>query len=1007
MHFLFKQAIEQSIPPALQTNVEAIVTTFLASLDPAWHQRLVDDIERSPFLAKQLVTAFLGSEFIVDACSREPKLLFHFLLSDAAFSSLSPLKIIDAVETACTDALAPEAFDVLLRRLRRRFISALYWRDLNNLADFHEVSAAMTAMAEVFIQQAMDYHYRILSEKHGFPVGRESQQVQPMLVLGMGKLGGSELNVSSDIDLIFAFPESGTTQGLNDDTSNKIKSIDNQQFFTQLGQRLIKTLNETTSEGFVFRVDMRLRPYGQSGALASNFVALENYYQSQGRDWERFAAVKARVVACSRFVSDSLANGAVDIEIKAKKELYAILKPFTYRQYIDFSMIESLRQLKSLIAKEVQRKGLQNDIKLGVGGIREIEFIAQSFQLIRGGRDKHLQERNLLLVLDVIKKENYLSTDVVKKLKAAYLFLRKTEHALQAFKDMQTQQLPTDKADRERLAWIVNHSNWEIFYKKLDSYHSHVNAVFQKVIAEPDALDEEKKKEANEWQLFWSNLDADIEVSQVNCIDDMRDITEQLKNFKESRNVNSLSASARARLDEFIPMLLQAVCEEEIKNITHSTAGQTLRRLLVWLESIVTRTSYITLMLENPQTLEHLTRLFAASSWVAQILTQIPSLLDELLSPSTLYTLPEKRILEDELRQRFLRLAPEDTETHMEVLRYFRLAHNLQVAACEITGRLPLMKVSDYLTFTAEVVLEQVFHLAWQTLVIRHGYPPGTSDDSPKFLAVGYGKLGGIEMSYRSDLDLVFIYDNDAQAMTSGNKSIDCQTFYTRLGQKMIHFLNTRTLSGKLYEVDMRLRPSGNSGLLVSSLVAYSRYQMNDAWVWEHQALVRARPVAGDRELAEKYIVLRREVLGQKRDIDNLKAEVISMREKMRENLGISRKKGMGSGEKDGVEQNFHLKQDAGGIVDIEFMVQYAVLAWSHEHRALNEWTDNIRILECLQRLGIVDATQAFRLIDIYQSYRAANHRLALQQVSSSIIEDGQFVEERRYITALWNDWFL
>ncbi|MGH1486209.1 MAG: bifunctional [glutamate--ammonia ligase]-adenylyl-L-tyrosine phosphorylase/[glutamate--ammonia-ligase] adenylyltransferase [Cellvibrionaceae bacterium] len=987
----FELHFSAHIPALLQEEGSRRSGKLLHGLDDGQRQRLDTFLSKNPELAEQLIKAILGSEYILESCCHNADLLFHCLLADAPFSALTPVKIFDAVETACSDELTLDELDRRLRRLRRRFMVELYWRDINKLADFAEVSQAMTAMAEAFIQQALDYHYKLLADKHGIPMGAESQQAQPMLVIGMGKLGGAELNVSSDIDLIFAFPESGKTNHAN-------KPIDNQKFFILLGQGLIKTLNEVTADGFVFRVDMRLRPYGQSGALVSSFAALENYYQTQGRDWERFAGIKARVVACTR-LSDSTLTGKIKketIEKESTDNFYKILLPFVYRKYIDFSMIESLRQLKIMIIQEVRRKGLQDDVKLGAGGIREIEFIAQSFQLIRGGRDTRLQQRNLLVVLDQLDELNNLEEDVAEKLKEAYLFLRKTEHMLQAAQDAQTQRLPVDEQAQKILAWLLGFSSWSIFYQQLETYRQFVSATFQQVIAEPEDKPLVNYQVLPEWQTLWLELDETFDeatsaVLEQHQYNDADTAIEVLHAFKKSRNVLSLSSVAREKLDLFIPQLLHVIGEMD-------EPDQALNRLLKWLEAIVTRTSYVLLLLENPQVLKHLTTLFSASSWIAQTLTQMPSLLDELLYPETLYSLPEKEALRDELRQRLLRIEADDVEAHMEMLRYFRLAHNLHVAACEVAGSLPLMKVSDYLTMTAEVILEQVLQLAWQSLTQRHGYPSGVNDESPQFLVVGYGKLGGIEMSYSSDLDLVFIYDADTQGMTDGEKPLDNQTFYTRLGQKMIHILNTRTLSGQLYEVDMRLRPSGNSGLLVSSLSSYSRYQEKDAWIWEHQALVRARPVAGDHRLGIRFEDLRRAVLCLTREPEPLKAEVVKMREKMREHLGTSVKSRKNQLEID----EFHLKQDAGGIVDIEFMVQYAVLAWSHQQPALSEWTDNIRILESLQNHDLIDHQQASQLIEIYQSYRKYSHRLALQQKESSVIEGDLFAEERQKVKALW-----
>ena len=502
---------------------------------------------------------------------------------------------------------------------------------------------------------------------------------------------------------------------------------------------------------------------------------------------------------------------------------------------------------------------------------------------------------------------------------------------------------------------------------------------------------------------------------------------DRLFDFKSSRKVLTLSVDAHKKLNTLMPKLLAVLLESEqaatptassveslrqnslaadITAIDNEQFANVITRILNWLESIVTRTSYLSLLIENPQIIKHLITLFKSSSWVVETLTQIPALLDELLDPELLYSLPEKKALRDELRQRLLRLEPDDLEAQMEVLRYFKLAHYLHVAACEITGSLPLMKVSDYLTLIAEVVLEQVLRFAWSSLVSRHGYPAGTSDNTTNFLVVGYGKLGGIEMSYSSDLDLVFIYDAPPQDMTDGERPLDNQTFYTRLGQKMIHVMNIRSLSGQLYDIDMRLRPSGNSGMLVTSISAFERYQKKEAWVWEHQALVRARGVAGDATLKQRFIDVRKDVLCQQRDRKVLKVAVCEMREKMRDHLGGSRRTTNVQDNDTGKTHEFHLKQGAGGIVDIEFMVQYAVLLWSFKSPSLCQWTDNIRLLESLHHLGLLDVDHSKQLIDIYQLYRVRGHRLALQQSQSSLIVAAPFASERKQIQHLWNYFF-
>jgi glutamate-ammonia-ligase adenylyltransferase len=1059
---LFDQYFAEFVPDNLLPSAQSAIAILFDSLSDPQLKRLTSILDDQKILKRQLIRTLIGSEYVLQCCCADPDLLLNQLLFDAPFSPLTPVKIFDAIEIACSDNLNSDEFNLLLRRLRRNFMVILYWRDLNSLADFDEVSAAMTALAEAFVQQALNFNYNLLVKKHGFPVGKETGQIQPMLVIGMGKLGGEELNVSSDIDLIFTFPESGKTEKKYLDESVSIKAIENQQFFIFLGQHLIKMLNEVTSTGFVFRVDMRLRPYGDSGVLVSSFAALENYYETQGRDWERFASVKARVIACTSFsmvkisaqknddskkINNIFFNSQIVFEKSSVDYFYKILKPFTYRQYIDYSMVDSLRKLKAMIVQEVRRKGLKNDIKLGRGGIREIEFIVQSFQLIRGGRERGLQARNLLSVLTYLEEYNHLDKDIVVGLKESYQFLRKVEHSLQALNDSQTQSLPMDVIACERLAWLLNFNSWSDFLSCLDQHQAIVIKEFDEVFSDKNVIDDNSESDIFLCEQLWSNLPDESLINEKSAIekivnpktiDELHDnftlndealsaVVDRLLAFKSSRKVMALSEDAHKKLDMLMPKLLEILLESEqelkqeepeslaFNNVNKSAVNNQqianlITRILNWLESIVTRTSYISLLIENPQIIKHLVTLFKASSWVVETLTKIPALLDELLNPESLYSLPEKKALRDELRQRLLRLEPDDLEGQMEVLRYFKLAHYLHVAACEITGSLPLMKVSDYLTLIAEVVLEQVLRFAWGALTARHGYPEGATDDATHFLVVAYGKLGGIEMSYSSDLDLVFIYDANPQGMTDGQRPLDHQTFYTRLGQKMIHVMNIRSLSGQLYDIDMRLRPSGNSGMLVTSISAFERYQKKDAWVWEHQALVRARAVAGDVALEQRFIAVRKGVLCQQRDSAELKAAVCEMREKMRNHLDGSIKTKdtkLKDSDKNTLQaQEFHLKQGVGGIVDIEFMVQYAVLMWSFTSPSLCRWTDNIRLLESLHHLGLLDADQSKQLIDIYQLYRIYGHRLALQQSQSSLVDAGSFGHEREQIQRLWNYFF-
>lgn len=864
------------------------------------------------------------------------------------------------------------ALHAALRQFRREAQFRIIWRDLMRWADLHETMAAASMLADTCIDGALSWLYDQACEEFGTPWGADpvtgEDAPQKMVVLGMGKLGGRELNVSSDIDLIFGFPSKGETRGGR-------RALDNQQFFVRLGQRLIQALDQITADGFVFRTDMRLRPYGQSGALALSFAALEAYYQDQGRDWERYAMVKARVVAGDQ---------------RAGEVLMETLRPFVYRKYIDFSAFESLRAMKAMISREVRRKGLENNIKLGSGGIREIEFVVQAFQLIRGGRDRELQQRELLTILKELEELELLPSPVVKELREAYIFLRNLEHALQGMEDKQTQVLPDNALAQARVARIMGFDDWDACQQALEDHRQKVSRHFANIIATEDDDEEQESMVEDGWFELW--LDemeepAALEYLAERGFEDPEGSYKRLTDLRENRTVQTLQTQGRKRLNQFIPMLLSALTEVE-------NSSQTLERVLQLVEAILRRTAYMVLLLENPGALSQLVRLCNESPWIASLLAETPLLLDELLNAENLYSPPAKEELQDDLRQQMLRIPYEDLEDQMESLRHFKKAHILRVAASELKGTLPLMKVSDYLTWIAEVVLDHVVDVAFSNLVSRHGYPrrgDGSACDTD-FAIIGYGKLGGIELGYTSDLDLVFVHKADPQQATDGDKPIDNAVFYTRLGQRIVHILNTQTPSGQLYEVDMRLRPSGSSGLLVSTLQAFEKYQNNDAWTWEHQALARARGVAGCKDTLEGFEKIRHDILCQPRDKAALREEVVKMREKMRETLGTPETKRA---------EVFHIKHDNGGIIDIEFLVQYLMLAWSAEHPELTGYSDNIRQMEELGRVGVLEVEDTEKMRETFITLRSTIHRRALQNLNSQV-EGDAFPDERAYIKKMW-----
>ncbi|MDZ3827203.1 bifunctional [glutamate--ammonia ligase]-adenylyl-L-tyrosine phosphorylase/[glutamate--ammonia-ligase] adenylyltransferase [Pseudomonas monsensis] len=929
----------------------------------------------------QFARVSAASDFVIEQSVRDPLMLLSLVQSGELDRPFAPGELCAQIAAAVSEAQSEDELGRVLRRQRARHQVRIIWRDLNRQADLVQTCRDLSDMADATIDQAYQWLYSRHCQQFGTPTGRRSGLPQQMVILGMGKLGAVELNLSSDIDLIFAYPEGGETVGVK-------RALDNQEFFIRLGQRLIKALDPMTVDGFVFRVDMRLRPYGSSGALVLSFNALEQYYQDQGRDWERYAMIKARVVA-----GDQVAGA----------QLLDMLRPFVYRRYLDFSAIEALRTMKQLIQQEVRRKGMADNIKLGSGGIREVEFIAQAFQLIHGGRDLSLQQRPLLKVLSTLEGQGYLPPAVISELREGYEFLRYTEHAIQAIADRQTQMLPDGAQDQARIAFMLGFADWEAFHEKLMFWRGRVAWHFAQVIADPD---EEEGASCEvvvggEWLPLWE--EAQDEEAACRQLEEggFADATKALKalaSLRSSPQLRAMQRLGRERLDAFIPRLLAQAVE-------HDNPDLVLERVLPLVEAVARRSAYLVLLTENPGALRRLLTLCAASPWIAEQITRFPLLLDELLNEGRLFKPPLAPELAAELRERLTRIPEDDLEQQMEALRHFKLAHRLRVAASEIAGSLPLMKVSDYLTWLAEAILEQVLALAWRQTVAKYGTPlrtDGTLCD-PGFIIVGYGKVGGLELGHGSDLDLVFIHDGDPQAETDGPKPIDGAQFFTRLGQRIIHLLTAQTNSGQLYEVDMRLRPSGASGLLVSSLGAFERYQENEAWTWEHQALVRARVLVGSQDVGQAFEKVRAQVLGKARDLAKLQQEVSEMRAKMRDNLGS---KGTAAGTAANAFEAtapFDLKQDAGGIVDIEFMVQYAALAWSHNHPPLLRWTDNIRILEELEHEGLMPAEDASLLREAYKAYRSAAHRQALQK-DAGVIAGDQFADERRQVLRIWKE---
>jgi glutamate-ammonia-ligase adenylyltransferase len=927
----------------------------------------------------ELSRVWACSEFVAQRCVRTPSLLLDLLNSGDLHRRYDADEILQHVQAALQDVADAESLAQRLRQVRQREMLRIAWRDISigeQQADLNQTMADVSALADACISGALAWLQTALIKQMGEPQNAAGEP-QQMLVLGMGKLGAGELNFSSDVDLIFVFPESGET-----DSGKKT----NEQFFIRLGQQLVRALDENTADGFVFRVDMRLRPFGQSGALACSFAVLENYYQAHGREWERYALIKARVIA-----GDAAAG----------EDLFDILRPFVFRRYLDYGAFESLREMKQMVAAEVKRKGMANHVKLGAGGIREVEFIGQAFQLVRGGREPELQRRDIQGVLAWLGEHDYLPGYVVEQLLTAYEFLRNTEHRLQEYQDQQTHQLPDDEAGQQRLAFSMGFEHWDEFLPVLRGHMTRVHSHFQQVFESPQTVHAEAD-DSGLSALWLGSPDEEAAVALLRQAGYDQPVAcwSRLQTLKSGRNYQSMSKTGRTRLDRLLPLLLSAVVVQEPRP---SSPYEVLQRLLSLVEAVARRSAYLALLSEHPMALSQVVRLCTASPWIAQQLAHHPLLLDELLDPRSLYHPPDRAELEVRLQRRLKQIPTDDLEQAMDSLRQFKQVSVLRVAAADVMEAVPLMQVSDHLTMIAELILQVALELAWDYLVARHGRPAcvsGSDADRKGFAIIAYGKLGGLELGYGSDLDLVFLHNagghaaKSQTAVTNGNKPIADSVFYARLGQRIIHILTAHTSAGMLYETDMRLRPSGASGLLVTSLSSFAEYQHNKAWTWEHQALVRARVVAGDAPLKQAFDDLRREVLALPRDVEQLKKDIAEMRERMRESLNHAR------------ESEFDLKQGSGGIADIEFMVQFAVLRGAHKTPALCEFTDNIRLLAGLAEQGAFVERDVIMLGDAYRVYRAEVHRLALQD-QPAIVEESCFQSERAAVRDLWQQLFV
>jgi glutamate-ammonia-ligase adenylyltransferase len=922
-------------------------------------------LPKDPDFVASLLRVWACSEFVETACVRDPALLYDLLAAGDLLADYRAGEYAGKLRRHLNGIDDEIILGDVLRDFRLREMLRIAWRDLAGWAGLDEVLGDLSALADACVAGALER----LSESALQSLGRPGRKLTPSLVvLGMGKLGARELNFSSDIDLIFAYPDAAGKWPK--------QAGSEEEFYQQIGQRLIHALDTTTDHGFVYRVDMRLRPYGDSGPLVANFDAMADYYQLQGREWERYAMIKARPVAGPK---------------RAAQRLMKLLQPFVYRRYLDFGAFDSLRNLKEQIVREVERKGMQDNIKLGPGGIREIEFIVQAFQLVRGGRQVLLQQRGVLAVLDALAALGYLPAHVTLQLAEAYVFLRRVENRLQAWADQQVHELPEDNLGRARLAYAMGFADWDRFAKQLGTYRQRVQEHFEQVFADPEKRTPDADSDtAAGLDSVWNDLlDGPEATAALTAAGyDEADATlVWLTGFRQGPVTRFLGDVGRQRLDQLMPVLLGAAASRPQSLLTLKRVGELL-------EAIAGRTTYLSLLVESPIALTQLVQLCSTSAWAASQLAQSPILLDELLDPRTLYSPLDTAGLKGVLELRLAGIALDDLEQQMDRLRQFRQAAVLHVAATDIVSEMPVTAVAEHLTEIAEVVLENVLQLAWNHLVERHGEPCYLLRGKQRkagFGILGYGKLGGRELGYGSDLDLVFLHDSAGNEQhTSGPQVLDNHEFFTRLSQRIIHIMNTFTAAGILYEVDARLRPDGASGLLVSSLDAFADYQRRSAWTWESQALVRARLVAGDAEIGRHFERVRSGVLARPRTAGKLAEEVCEMRQRMRAELDRS-----GS-------DRFDLKHGRGGIVDIEFMVQWGVLLWANKHSELLRYTDNLNLLEAFSKAGLMTGAEVAGLTAAYCDIRSRINHLTLQE-EPPVVDRDEFASLRETVAGVWD----
>jgi glutamate-ammonia-ligase adenylyltransferase len=959
-----EQTIEAAIR-ALPESLQSAVRNWVDRLSGAQPEALLDFVSADGDL-RALMHVVACSEFAGNIAINQWQWFCASFLSRELEKPHSKQPLQNRFDLLLADATDNDSFKRDLRVLRNQALFRILWRDLVSACELPETLNALSDLAECALNAASAF--ASIGHRERFGTVAHDGSVMPLVVLAMGKLGGRELNFSSDIDVIFLYPGEGNSDGE--------RSLSAHEYFARYARQVVKLLEEVTTDGFVYRVDTRLRPFGASGPPVVSFAALESYLLQHGRNWERYAYVKSRVVVPSAR-EDSISP-----------LLKEIIEPFVYRRYLDYGVFESLRQMHALVSVEVKKREMEKNIKLGPGGIREVEFIVQSLQLVRGGNVVGLRQPGLRAALESAVAERDIDRQVASDLLCAYVFLRHIENRIQAVRDQQTHEVPNSRIERDRLALAMRYPSWDDLASDLARHRTFVSGQFTAIALRSGSEQQEADaapvlatlwaadSAAKDWQVAFEKLEFGEPVA-------VADVISHFSMVARKQKIDSIVAK---RLRKFVPTLLLALQRQD-------SPAETLKRVLNIVEKVLRRSAYIALLNENRAVLERLVGLCKKSRYLAEEIGRFPLLLDEMLDPRLYHSAPDADVMRADLESGLATAGQCDSERRIEIVGHFQRATMFRLAVADLSGVIPIMQVSDRLTDLAEIVLRRALSIAYQDLVVKYGEPRYVISGrryTAGFGIIAYGKLGGMELSYGSDLDLVFLHDSAGERQqTDGDEALENSVFFARLARRLVHFLTTQTGSGVLYDIDTRLRPSGRSGLLVVSVEAFERYQEENAWTWEHQALLRSRPVAGSPKIARSFEHLRAQTLRERVRLDTLQDEVSSMREKMRNKLDTSN------------NEQFDLKQGRGGIGDIEFLVQFLVLASAATHPAVIHYPDNIRQIGTLiAATGLSEATGQL-LQETYRIYRTRLHRLALDGQALVAGED-EFREQRKFVRELW-----